>query len=43
VSKCEQDGLFGHMSEEAWNERFAGQKGCERGDLNPHALAGTGS
>jgi hypothetical protein len=43
VSKRGQDGHFGHHRSKAPERRFPGQRGCERGESNSHALAGTGS
>jgi len=43
VSKREQEGHIGDLPGMSSEQRSAGQKGCERGDLNPHALSGTGS
>ena len=34
---------FPGSASEAPEQGSAGQKWCERGDLNPHALSGTGS
>lgn len=43
VSECEQDGPLEHHPLTRQDRRSAGQKGCERGESNPHALSGTGS
>ena len=43
VSKREQGGGSREISENGSERSSAGQRGCERGDSNSHALSGTGS
>jgi hypothetical protein len=37
-----RQGMIEELSK-ASGQRFAGQRGCERGESNSHALSGTGS